>query len=96
MGTIIVCRWGKQNPDIFKGIDGSQFIAVDEEGEIVSAHYCTNEGWAIYDLVKPSHDNHRKKYAKRYPEGYQIDVQVDKEYNEIFPEKTLCTKDYSP
>jgi hypothetical protein len=66
------------------GIEGSQFVAVDEEGKVVSSHYCTNETWAIHDLMR-SGNSYEEKYKERYPEGFDYEVVFDKEYKEIFP-----------
>ena len=45
-------------------------LAIAEDGQILSEHFCSNEAFADCDLRR---DFHVSRYKKYYPSGYEIE-----------------------
>ena len=50
----------------------SEAIAMAEDGEVVSSHWCSNECWVPHDLGVTS-DWHHEAYKEKYPDGFEVE-----------------------
>lgn len=57
------------------GGDGVCF-AIGDDGAILGSHWCSNEGYAPYDLgVEPgTRPDRHKTYAEHFPDGYEMEM----------------------
>lgn len=81
--------YGDAKPKIFvfssspTGGEGPCY-ALAEDGTCLGSHWCSNEGWAKFDLgVEPgTRPDRHKDYAEHYPDGYEMEFIPAKNWEE--------------
>lgn len=69
----------EEKPKIYGFNNGGPYgwmsaLAVAEDGECVSGHTCSHEGFMPHDLgMDGKSDWHHDDYKKKYPDGYEVE-----------------------
>lgn len=66
--------------NVVGGGDGICY-AVAQDGTVLGSHWCSNEGYAPYDLgvVEGARPDRHEEYRKHYPGGYRMDFVLSKD-----------------
>ena len=69
--------------------NGALFGAVNNKGEVVTTHFCSDEGWASTDLAKGTHEE--EYIAASGGEDYEV-VMFPWDYYPVAPDGTLLPR----
>lgn len=76
---ITICRKGEKGPH-----GCGYYVAVAEDGLIITGHGCSSKEWAKHDLMTNDWLDIKRKYLIHYPEGYELVDCRDSSYEDIF------------